>query len=139
MASLDEFAHVAEEEGQNQSGNVASVHIGIGHDDYLVVTKFLHVQCLVVFIGADGNAEGGIDILDFLAVEGFVLRGFLYIQDLTAQGQDGLEMGVTALLGGTACRVTLHEVELALFGHLRGAVRQFAGQTASAESRLALY
>ena len=36
---LDQSAHAAEEEGEDQGGNVATVHVGIGHDDYLMVAE----------------------------------------------------------------------------------------------------
>ena len=68
-----------------------------------------------------------------------MLHGFLHIQNLTAQGQDGLEVAVAALLGGAACRVTLHEEELALCRVLGGAVGELAWQSGTAEGGLALH
>ena len=35
---LDELAHLAEEEGQQERPDVSAVHIGVGHDDDLVVS-----------------------------------------------------------------------------------------------------
>ena len=40
VAALDEFRHVAEEEGEQQGADVRSVHVGIGHQDQLAVAKF---------------------------------------------------------------------------------------------------
>ena len=139
VAVLDEGTHVAEEEGENQGGNVASVHIGIGHDDDLVVTEFLKIEGVAVLRRADGDTQCRIDVLDFLTVEDAMFGSLLHIQDLTTEREDGLEVAVTALLGGSACGVTLHEVEFALFRHLRRAVGKLAGEAAAAEGGLALH
>ena len=36
---LYQAAHTTEEEGQNQRGNMASIDIGIGHDDDLLIAQ----------------------------------------------------------------------------------------------------
>ena len=46
---------------------------------------------------------------------------------------------MTALLGTTACGVTLDEENLALLGVFLGTIGQFAGQTASCHGTLSLY
>ena len=51
--------------------------------------------------------------------EDAVLHGLLYVENLTAQGQDGLELAVAALLGCTAGRVTLDYKQFAIFGCTR--------------------
>ena len=86
-----------------------------------------------------GNAEGRIDIADFFGIEGTVAGGLFYVKDLTAERQDGLRTAVAALLGGSACRVTLHQEEFAALGILVGAVGQLAGHAAAAQRALALH
>ena len=52
----------------------------------------------------------------------------LHVQDLAAQGQDGLERAVAALLGRAAGGVALDQVQLALLGVALLALRELAGQ-----------
>ncbi len=63
----------------------------------------------------------------------------LDVQDLTAQGQDGLRVAVAPLLGRSAGRVTLDEEYLTLLGILVGTVGKLAWQSASAHHILALH
>ena len=37
---FDQFAHVTEEESEQQGANVSAVHVGVGHDDDFAVTAF---------------------------------------------------------------------------------------------------
>ena len=85
ISVLDQGTHTAEEEGQDQCGDVATVHIGIGHDNHLVVTQLLHVQRFRVILRTDGYAHRAIDVLDFLAFEDLMIHRFLHVQYLTAQ------------------------------------------------------
>ena len=55
-------------------------------------------------------------------------RALLDVEDLAAQGQDGLEVPVAALLGRAAGAVALDDVQLALGRVALGAVGQLAGQ-----------
>ena len=41
IAVLDEGPHEAEEEGQQQGADMGAVHIGIGHDDDLVIAELM--------------------------------------------------------------------------------------------------
>jgi uncharacterized protein YunC (DUF1805 family) len=52
VAALDELGHLAVEEGQEQGANVAAVHIGIGHDDDLVIAQFFDIELLAADTGA---------------------------------------------------------------------------------------
>ncbi len=56
MTALDEFRHLAEEEGQQQRTNMRTVDVSIRHDDNLVVAQLIRVEA-VSFIFADGSAE----------------------------------------------------------------------------------
>ena len=138
VAVLNEVLHVAEEEGEDERFNVAAVHVGVTHDDNLVVAELRHVERALVFFGPDGHPEGRVDVLDFFVVEDLVLHGLLHVEDFSTEGHDGLEHAVAALLGRSACRVTLDQEELAHGGILLGAVGELAGEAASAHDRLAL-
>ena len=117
VPALDEFLHVAEEESEDKGRYMAAVHIGIGHDYYLVVAQFFHIQGLAVVGRADCYSQGRIDVADFLAFESAVLHGFFHVQDFTAKGQDGLRVPVPSQFRGAACRVPLHEKQFA-FGRV---------------------
>ena len=52
-AVFNQFLHVTEEEGKDKRGDMASVHIGIGHDDDLMVPELIQVKRLGVFIRTD--------------------------------------------------------------------------------------
>ena len=54
-ARLDQRAHVTEEKRQKQGPDVASVDIGVGHDDDLVVSRLVDFH----FIISDPAADGG--------------------------------------------------------------------------------
>ena len=44
VAVLDQRPHIPEEEGQQQRADMSAVHIGIGHDDDLVIPKLFNVE-----------------------------------------------------------------------------------------------
>ena len=112
---LDEGTHEAEEEGQKQGTDMAAVHIGIGHDDHLVIAELVKVELL-----ADAGAQGGNDRLELVVAVDLVGPGLLHVEHLAPQGEDSLEAGVPALGGGAACGVTLDDVELGELGVISG-------------------
>ena len=86
IAVFDQRFHLAVEEGEQQRTNVRPVHVGIGHDDDATVANLGDVE-----VEADAAADGGDDIADGLVGEDFVDPCFLDVQNLAAEGQDGLE------------------------------------------------
>jgi len=52
---LDERTHIAEEEGQDERGDMTTVHVSIGHDDHLVVAKLCQVERHAIFLCSDGH------------------------------------------------------------------------------------
>ena len=118
---------------------MGAVDIGIGHDDDLVVAELAHVGGLGVLLGADGDAQGLEHVHDLLALEDLVVHGFLHVEDLAAQGQDGLVVGIAALLCGASCGVALDQEELAFGGVAAVAVGELAGKACAAQGRLALH
>jgi len=65
-----------------------------------------------------------------------VLPGLLHVQDLPPQREDGLEFPVPSLLGAPACRISFHDIDLALFRVTLGAVCQLAGQACTLKCAL---
>ena len=55
---LDEGPHEPEEEGQQQGTDVGAVHIGIGHNDDLVIAQLFQVE-VVSDAGAQSGDDGG--------------------------------------------------------------------------------
>ena len=124
IATLDQFRQLTEEEGQQQGTDVRTVDVSISHDDDVVVAQLVDV----VLITADTAAQGCDQRADFLRGNHLVEAGFLNVEDLTLQRQDRLGATVTTLLGGTASRVTFHQVQLGEGRVLLLAVSQFARQ-----------
>src|SRR5829696_3377271 len=111
---------------------MTSVHVGVGHDDDLVVTGLPDVEGLP-HPGAY-SADHGL----YLDVgEDLVDVGLLDVEDLASQGQYRLEVPLPALLRATTSRVALDDVQLAPRRILRGTIRQLAGQRRAFQVALA--
>src|SRR5690554_860214 len=124
MATLDDFTHLPEQEGEQQGTNVGAVYVGVGHDNDGVVTQFVRVE----LFPTDTATKGGNQRTHFGRRQHLVETGFLYVQDLTLQGQDGLGFPVTTLLGTTTRRITLHYEQFRQGRVFFLAVGQLAGQ-----------
>ena len=132
VSFLDQLAHVAEEKRQQQRADMRAVDVGVGHDDDLVVSQLADVE-----IFADAAAERLDDDADFLAAEHLVHARLFDVENLAAQGQNGLELAVASLFGAAAGRVALDDVDFAVFGGAAGAVGQLARQRKTAQRRFA--
>ena len=122
IAAVDELGHEAEEEGQQQDGDVCTIDVGIGHDDDAVVACFVGIEFL-----AHARTDGGDERADGVGGKRAVLGNALHVQDLAAQGQNSLIAALTCLLGRTTCGIALDDVELGECRVLDGAIRQLAG------------
>ena len=109
-----------------------AVHVGIGHDDDLVVADFVGVE-----VGPEAAAHGGDERANLLVGEHALQTRLLDVEHLAAQRQDRLRGAVPALLRRAAGRIALHEEELGLRGVAAGAVRQLARQPAALQRALA--
>ena len=107
IALLDERAHEAEEEGQHQGADVRTVDVGIGHDDYLVVSELIDVKLV-----ADARAQRGYDGCKLIVAVDLVRARLFDVEHLAPQGEDGLEARVATLGRRAACRVALDDVQL---------------------------
>ena len=132
MTMLNERLHIAIEEGQKKRTDMGTIDIGIGHDDDLAITALREIEIL-----ADARAKCRDHRADLGIGENFVKTCLLNVQDLAAQRQDGLETAVAALLGRTACRITLDDVDLSLFRILDRTVGKLARQAADLKCILA--
>ena len=109
-----------------------TVDVGIGHDDDAVVTRLVGVEVV-----ADVRADGRDERADGVARERAVQAGALHVEDLAAQGQDGLRLAVAGLLGRAACGVALYDEYLGIGRGLGRAVGQLARQRERVEHSLA--
>src|SRR5258708_28405111 len=66
-----------------------------------------------------------------------VVAGFLHVEDLALQRQDGLEAAIASLLCGAACGLTLDQEEFAAVGIALRAISQLARQSAAIERAFA--
>src|SRR5699024_676203 len=130
VAVFDQRAHVAEQQGQQQGGDVLAVDVGVGHEHDLVVPDFFDVEFFT-----DAGAEGGDHCLDFGVAHGPVEAGAFNVENFPAQRQDSLSQRVAALFGGATGRVTFHNVNFGLFGVLGGTVGELAGHTEGFQRR----
>ncbi len=140
VAALDQFGHLAVEEGQQQGADVRAVHVGVGHDDDAVVAQLGDVE--VVAAGAppglaDAGAQGRDQRENFIAGQQLFVAGLFHVQNLAAQRQDGLKFAVAALFGRAPGGVALDDVDLAHRRVFFLAVGQLAGQAHAVEHALA--
>ena len=84
------------------------VHIGVGHQDDFVVSQVGNLE----FIRADTGAQRLDEDPQLLVAQDFIEAGFLNVQDLALQGQNGLIGAIAALFGGTTGGVALYKVDL---------------------------
>ena len=129
---------MAEQEGQDEGLDVASVHIRVTHDDDFVVAEFGQIEGPLVFFSPYRDTQGGVDVFDLLVVEDLVLHGLFHVEDLASKWHDGLEHAVAALLGCATCRIALDKKQLAKGRIFFSTVRQFSGEPASAHDGFAL-
>ena len=117
VSALDHLRHKAIEERHDQRVDVRAIDVGIGHDDNLVVAQFVDVSLAVALaVNAEAHADTLDDVHHRLSLKHTMPLYLLYVQNLTTQGQDSLEVTVTSLLGRTTSRVTLDEENLAGLG-----------------------
>src|SRR5215218_7640314 len=132
VAGLDQLRHVAIQKRQHQRSNMTSVHVGIGHNDDLVVPGLVEIEALPhtgPYRAYQGLYLGvGEDLVDV---------GLLHVEDLAAQRQYGLEVSVPPAFGRSACRVALDDVELAPGRVLGRAVGELARQRRALQVALA--
>src|SRR5690606_9974959 len=108
VAALDELAHGAAEEREQQRADVRAFDIRVGHDDDAVVAHLVGVEFI-----ADAGAERSDQRADFGRRQDPVEPRALDVQDLAFERQDRLRTAFATLLRRTAGRITLDGVYLA--------------------------
>jgi hypothetical protein len=66
-----------------------------------------------------------------------VVAGLLHVQNFALERQNRLEAAIAALLGSSACRFTLDEIELAAVWLAFAAIGELAGQSTAIKGALA--
>ncbi len=125
MSTLDKLPHLSIEEGQQQSADVRTVDVRIGHDDDLVVPHLERVELLL----ADAGAEAQDERPDFLRREHPVESRLFDVEDLATERQNGLKEPVPTLFCRAARGITLYDEELGQLRVTLGAIRELAGQS----------
>ena len=57
MAAIDDRAHLPVEEGEQEGADVRAVHVGVGHDDDLVVAQLVGGELVVPDAGAERHDQ----------------------------------------------------------------------------------
>ena len=98
-----------------------TVHIGIRHDDNLVIAKLCDIKVIAIAF-RESAAEGIYHGLDLGVGQNLINRSLLHIQNLAANGHDGLIHTVSRHLGRASGRISLHYEDLTFLGISRLAV-----------------
>ena len=136
MAPLHELGHLTVKKSEQQRADVGAVNVGVGHDDDAVITQLGDIEVIVAGAAA-GLANAGAQRRDqredFVAGEQLFVTRFFNVQNLAAQGQDGLKFTVTPLLGRAAGRISLDDINFAQGWVFFLAIGQLAGQAHTVE------
>ena len=132
MPRLDELRHLAEEEREQQRADMRPVHVGVRHQDDLVVSQLLYVEVAE----ADPRAESGNDRDDVPVLENLVQPRLRDVDALAPERQHRLVATVTPLFRRPAGGIALDEEQLRAGRVALRAVRQLAGQRAGVEHAL---
>ena len=111
---------------------MGTIHVSVSHEYDLVVSQPFGIKLLM-----NTRTQCINDGLNLAILEDLLHSRLLDIEDLPAQGQDGLNLGVTPLLGRAASGVTLDDKDLTVFRVIRLAIREFAWKGSTSEQPLA--
>ena len=78
---------------QHQSCDMRTIHIGIRHDNNLMIPQLADIKVLM-----NSGSECGNHRFDFGVGKNLVQTGFFYVQNLAAQGKDRLRRTASRLL-----------------------------------------
>eukprot|EP00968_Pinguiococcus_pyrenoidosus_P015269 scaffold1402_cov254-Pinguiococcus_pyrenoidosus.AAC.11 len=134
-AFLDELPLVAVEEGEQQDPDVCSIHICIRHENDAAIAELLGIHRGPADAQPDRRDHG----LKLLVLVDLLRFGFLDVEDLSAQRQDGLRLPVPRLLRRARGTVAFHEVELRLPAVAAAAVRQLPRKHGADQNRLSTH
>ncbi len=113
MSFINKFRHKPIEQCQKQCGNMCTVHIGIGHNNNLVIAKLCNIK--IISISFRKSAAKCIDHrLDLRIGKHLVNTCLFNIQNLTSNRKDCLIITVSGCLCRTACGISLYDKDLTL-------------------------
>jgi hypothetical protein len=133
VAVFDQLRHLAEEEGEQQRADMRAVHVGVGHDDDLVVAQLVGCRTRPADAGAERGDQRA-DLLARLSIRSKRARSTFRI--LPRSGRTAW-LWRAALLGRAAGAVALDEEQLGLGRVLFLAIGELAGQRGHVHRRLA--
>ena len=134
IASLEQLRHLPEKEREEQGPDMAAVHVGVCHEDDLMVPSLADVERVLVGLfdlfafTADAGSERHDQGPDLVAREHFVEARLLDVENLALKRQNRLKLAVASLLRGTAGRITLDDIQLAQRRIFLRTVGQLAGK-----------
>ena len=85
-----------------------AVHIGIGHDDDLMIAELIDVELI-----ADARAERNDQRIELVVAVDLIDARLLNVEHLAPHGENGLEAGVAPLNGAARGAVALDNVNFA--------------------------
>src|SRR5579859_5390303 len=124
-----DIRHVPEKECQKQRSNVGAVDISVGHDDHTPIAQFRDIESV-----ANARSECSYEELDLIVRENLIQASLFHIEYLAFKRQYCLKGSISSLLGRTTGRVTLDQVNFALFRIPFLAVGQFSRKSQPVES-----
>ncbi len=107
-ARVQHGAHVAVEKGKQQRADVRAVHVGVRHEDDALVAGRVQVERAPRPGPEHLDDRGALGVLEHVGQ-----RRLLHVEDLAADRQQGLELGVAGTLRGTERGVALDDEQLA--------------------------
>ena len=131
MSLLDQFRHETIDKSQHQRSDMRPVHIGIRHNNDLVVPQLADIKIIM-----NPRAESRDHGFDLSIGINFIQSRLFHIQDFTAKRQNSLRRTASGSLGRTACRISLHDIDLAILRIFIGTVRQLTRKSAPFQRRL---
>src|SRR5690606_1060973 len=123
MPAANKLRQLPIEEGDEKRGDMRAVHIGVGHDDDLVVAQIFFA---VVVPGA--HAQRKDQITDLLVLRHLGAARAYDVQDLASERKHSLARAVACLLCRAAGAVTLNDEDFGAICCRLRAIGELAGQ-----------
>ena len=96
---------MAIEESQQQSSDMRTVNIGIGHNYNFMIATFIGIK----IITSDTGAQSGNNRADFSRIKHFIKTGAFNVQNFTAQRHNRLIFTIASLLSRTTRGISFHD------------------------------
>ncbi len=105
MPFFNQLGHLSIKKSHQKSPYMRSVHIGIGHDDDLMITEFIQTKIRLF----DACSKRRNDDTDLFALQDLIKSGFFHIENFAFQWQNCLVTAITSLFGRAAGGISLHD------------------------------